>query len=577
MIEKENIKKIYRNGILNGSIKEIKILGSSMLPTISSGTVLKITNDFVIKINDIVVTDKKDRSIFVVHRIKEIDDKEEKVCICGDNEDISKSEWVEKSQIIAKVVDIPTYHLPIKDFNIIVDLPFSAPSAFNSKTYEIYQSITTKSKNTSYFDFNLDYNLKMYGEKNIRNFYSSNKLQESDYKVFSQKLTLYRNVAVSKYKVYKSSYSHMTLCNPYDEKSIYETINNYKQSPFYDFYVSQLNDVKQSILNDIDILNNVAIFVSVDDFNKLISAIIFSQVLYEMFNILPVLIDNSQLFNSKYNTTYINKYFKEIIPSYLLNKDIDALNTEYNNLNFSKYVSKEKIAKIRIMRECYYKQCLFCDRHGNDNFCFPINNILQKIKNLNKLGVNNIVFEDDCLVPIQVEKLINLLNENKTQIQWKGTFRFEEYLNNEKLIKFFADNGCKMLFFGMESFSQSHLDRMKKGIKVDTAINILKLCKKYNILTSISLLFGFPDETTKDLLITYEHLRNNINIIDNIELNYFMPTKNCKIIENDNEINYFKEQNKISDEKMEVIKKINSFVITNYKNSFYIKDYLCWQ
>ena len=401
-------------------------------------------------------------------------------------------------------------------------------------------------------------------------------MKESDYKNFSQKLTLYRNIAVSKYNVYKNSYSHITICNPYDKKSINSTIQDYKKNPFYDFFVSQLDYIKQNILNDIDILNKVAVFISVDNFNKLISAIIFSQVLNDIFGILPILIDNSQLFNNKYNTNYINKYFIKIIPSYMINKDIANLNTEYSNLNICKYISRKKTARIRIMRECYYKQCLFCDRHGNDNFCFPLNNILQKIQNLNSLGVYNIIFEDDCLVPLQIKNLLNLLYENKISIQWKGTFRFEESLNNERLIKYFADNGCKMLFFGMESFSQVCLDKMNKGININTAINILRLCKKYNILTSISLLFGFPKETKNDLLITYKQLKSNIRLIDNVELNYFIPTKNCKIVKKDNFINYFKEPNIISDEKMKIIKQINLFITSNCKNPFYIKDYLCW-
>ena len=83
MLKKENLKKIYHKGILNGTIKEIKLVGSSMLPTISSGTILKITNNFTIAVNDIVVTDKKDSCIFVVHRVKEIDNKTNKVCIRG--------------------------------------------------------------------------------------------------------------------------------------------------------------------------------------------------------------------------------------------------------------------------------------------------------------------------------------------------------------------------------------------------------------------------------------------------------------------------------------------------------------
>lgn len=576
MIEKINIKKIYYNGILNGNIKEIKLVGSSMLPTISSGTVLKISNNFKLKVGDIVVVDDTHRPIFVVHRIKSIDRRNNRIVICGDNEDISKSMTVDSSQVIAKVIGINNETLLMKKYNIVIDLPFSTASSFNSKSYEIYQSIISKNKNAKYFDYNLDFNLQIYGETYIKSFYSKFNVTEDDYKIFSQQLVFLRAIASNKYKIYRWTHSHLTLCNPFEEKEIKNTIKNHKRTIYYKFFKTKLTHLKNELIkNKIDI-NNVNFFVSVEDFNKLISSIIFSKVLHEVLGILPVLIDNSQLFNGNYSTSFINKYFFKIFPSYLINRDVNSLCTTYDNINFSNYVSKEKIAKLRIMKECYYKKCLFCDRHSNDNFCFPLSNIFNKIKSLYNIGVVNIIFEDDCLVPSQIKKLLEMLSLHNIKIQWKGTFRFEELLNNEKLIKYFAEHGCKMLFFGLESFSQSLLNKMDKGIKVGTALNILKFCKKYNILTSVSLLFGFPLETKNDLIITYNALVKYIDLVSCFEINYFMPTKNCKIITKDNKINYFTQSDIIKDDHIEIIKKINSYINSYKTNSYYIRDYLCW-
>lgn len=119
---------------------------------------------------------------------------------------------------------------------------------------------------------------------------------------------------------------------------------------------------------------------------------------------------------------------------------------------------------------------------------------------------------------------------------------------------------------------------MHKGIKVLDAINILKLCKKYHIKTSVSLLFGFPDETLDDLQTTLNLYNENFDYIDYFEFNFFIPTKNCKISQEEQGINYFYEPNTIKDEYKPLIESmIKKAIDANKDNSFYLKHYLCWK
>ena len=123
-------------------------------------------------------------------------------------------------------------------------------------------------------------------------------------------------------------------------------------------------------------------------------------------------------------------------------------------------------------------------------------------------------------------KLIDKLSKNNIHIKWKGTFRFEEALLNDEIILKFKPSGCRMLFFGLESFDQKFLDNINKGINVKYAIKILKLCKKYDIKTSVSFLFNFPLENLPTLMVTKRFLKKHINLFEHLEFNTFVPTAN---------------------------------------------------
>ncbi len=580
-MNKREIKDWFINNIKLGKITRVKLYGSSMLPTISSDSTIEITKKFDVKIGDILVANSIEKPVLVIHRVIDIDKKNNRICLRGDNEEISQSKWFDNNDIIAKVINIST---PLVDetnkLNIIVDLPFGKPKSFSARCFEIYQALINDNSDTFYFDFNIDFNIELYGKEKIENFKATAK-NEKDFFSFNNYMSLVREISKKRYNLSKFTFSNIIFCDPTDDIKIKNCIKNYKQNILYKFYIKKVDNIKKFLKNKkiTDKINEkINIFVSIENFNKLISAIIFAKVLKDKINLRPVLVDNSTLFNSNYNTDFINIYFKKIIPGYIISKNINNLNVDYSLIDFDKYLFKTKSANIRIMHECYYKQCIFCDRHGKDNFCFPIQNIYEKISNLSSLGVNNIVFEDDCLVPQQIFKLLNLLKNKGIKIKWQGTFRFESTLNDEKYIKFFSENGCKLLFFGLESFSQNQLNRMNKGTRIKDIIGILKKCKKFNIKTSVSFLFNFANETLFDLKQTKNNFIKYNKFIDNCEFNFFLPTKNCKLSSYSEGINYFLKSDEIKPSHQEIISQIIDLATSQHKtNSFYLKNYLCWQ
>ncbi len=580
-MNKTEIKNWFINNIKLGKITKVKLYGSSMLPAISSDSTVEITNKFNIKIGDILVANSSEKPVLVIHKVIDINKKNNRVCLRGDNEEISQSKWFDIDDIIAKVINIYTPIINETDkLNIVVDLPFAKPKSFSARCFEIYQALINDNLDTFYFDYNIDFNIELYGKEKIKNFKAYAK-DEKDFFSFNNYMSLVREIAKKRYNLDKITFSNIVFCDPTDDNKIKKCIKNYKQNILYEFYFKKINEIKK-FLKTKKITDNfnekINIYVSIENFNKLISAIIFAKVLKDNMDVEPILVDNSTLFNSNYNTDFINIYFKKIIPGYIISKNINNLNTDYSQIDFDKYLFKTKSANIRIMHECYYKQCKFCDRHGKDNFCFPVQNIYEKISNLSSLGVNNIVFEDDCLVPQQIFKLLNLLKNKGIKIRWQGTFRFDSILNDEKYIKFFNENGCKLLFFGLESFSQNQLNRMNKGIRIKDIIGILKKCKKFNIKTCVSFLFNFPNETLFDLQQTKNNFIKYNKFIDNCEFNFFLPTKNCKLSSCVEGTNYFLKPEEINPSHQEIISQIINLANSQHKtNSFYLKNYLCWE
>lgn len=77
----------------------------------------------------------------------------------------------------------------------------------------------------------------------------------------------------------------------------------------------------------------------------------------------------------------------------------------------------------------------------------------------------------------------------------------------EDAIRTLAELGCFRLWIGSESGSQRILDRMQRGVTIESVQNATKLCRKYGIKTGMFLMWGYEGEELDDIEATIEHVR----------------------------------------------------------------------
>lgn len=114
--------------------------------------------------------------------------------------------------------------------------------------------------------------------------------------------------------------------------------------------------------------------------------------------------------------------------------------------------------------------------------------------------------------------LCRILAENRTQVKW-GCYTRIDCVDRD-LLKAMTGSGCKMVVYGVESFSNKMLKLMGKGHSTELAIKILNTTNSLGIDTRFELLLGFPGETRETLTENIENLKqldkgvtyNNINI-----------------------------------------------------------------
>ena len=75
---------------------------------------------------------------------------------------------------------------------------------------------------------------------------------------------------------------------------------------------------------------------------------------------------------------------------------------------------------------------------------------------------------------------------------------------NKEILKYLYDNGCAVLYFGVESASQETLNRIGKKITVEQAKRVFRWVKELNGFATGSFILGFPWETVDDMKKTVE-------------------------------------------------------------------------
>lgn len=191
-------------------------------------------------------------------------------------------------------------------------------------------------------------------------------------------------------------------------------------------------------------------------------------------------------------------------------------------------------------------QCVFCAswwvtgeyRHHGVTW------MTEHLAKLGSMGVKHLVFQDDCLTNSDsayntlVRALLNVRNRGYT-FKWRGVTRVDKI--ERYMIRALKSLGLYNLGFGIESGSQTVLEKMNKQTSLDRALTVRRWCALEGVEFKALMMRGFPFETPETRRED-EEFRKKLNPDEWGSVGYIMVFPGTKLYRD------LKREGKISDE-----------------------------
>ena len=192
------------------------------------------------------------------------------------------------------------------------------------------------------------------------------------------------------------------------------------------------------------------------------------------------------------------------------------------NISSFKRVGKTLFPLIT-SRGCVY-WCDFCTAvrmFGRGYRMRSPKNVVDEIEMLNnKFGESQFTFYDDAFTVDRprVEKICDEIRRRKLRIQWDCGTRVD--MVDRALLQKMRDSGCIVVWFGVESGSQSMIEKMHKRFKLDQTKLAFRTARELGLMTVGSVVLGFPGETEASAWETI----NFVKEIDPDSIGYYVAT-----------------------------------------------------
>jgi len=132
-----------------------------------------------------------------------------------------------------------------------------------------------------------------------------------------------------------------------------------------------------------------------------------------------------------------------------------------------------------------------------------ISSLCNEIEELvRKYNVSLIDFTGNALLSNvdYLEELCNRLIEFNSHLKWNCTgAAFDRNLHNSKLLNLMKRSGCNIIHFGIESGNPDVSKRICKPLSIEEYSEIVEIVHKCGIKPLGYFMFGFPDETPKQM------------------------------------------------------------------------------
>lgn len=184
-------------------------------------------------------------------------------------------------------------------------------------------------------------------------------------------------------------------------------------------------------------------------------------------------------------------------------ENLDEFTPAWDLLNIDRYI-KDKAFTLVTSRGCPHR-CGFCYNaivNKRKWRAHTANWVLKQLKYLGKYDINHFEFRDDNFFTDRNRafEIVDFIRQKNKS--WSATLR-QEFIK-DKFISRISKTNCLYLEIGAETGSPLILKYITKDSTLDDLFNAVKVCKKYFIKPYISFIIGFPKETWKDVLETFD-------------------------------------------------------------------------
>lgn len=187
----------------------------------------------------------------------------------------------------------------------------------------------------------------------------------------------------------------------------------------------------------------------------------------------------------------------------------------------SGYVSTNVVAS----RGCPFR-CNWCAKpiFGNKYSLRPAESVVAEIAELkSSYGIDHIWFADDifALNGQWTRDFADAMVRDDVVIPFKIQSRAD--LMSPDTVTSLARAGCNEVWMGVESGSQSVLNAMDKGLRVDAVAGARELLRKHGIRACYFLQFGYPGEGLKEIEATIDLVRSTKPDDIGVSVSYPLP------------------------------------------------------
>lgn len=187
------------------------------------------------------------------------------------------------------------------------------------------------------------------------------------------------------------------------------------------------------------------------------------------------------------------------------------------------YASKGCVCRCTYCYNPYFSQCVWRPR--------PFEYFLSEIRNLvENYGMDGLCFADDLLSPNKkyLTDLCNSIIDSGIRFIWGGELRAD--VCDKEHLQLMYDSGCRWLYFGIESGSETRQRAIKKNLNLEKTKQAIKDCAEIGIVTSTSFIMNFPDETEEELKLTIQYI---LDLKPDLALpSFYGPIPKSEIYEN---------------------------------------------